>query len=197
MCSHFYCPGGSLHAGVWLGEGPGREPGQSVRERFFTPRLRFKSYDEMNGWLLDKCISYARARKHVDQTERTIWEVFEGERPHLIGYPGTFDGFHAVQASIGKTCLVRFDNNKYSVLSAAVGRPAEIQALCRSHHYASGQRRDRRHDRNFGRCETIYNPWHYVPVLTRKPGALRNGAPFCVFRKNGTVVSLNRGQWFH
>ena len=34
------------------------------------------------------------------------------------------------------------------------------------------------HTRCFGRGETIYNPWHYVPVLTRKPGALRNGAPF-------------------
>jgi hypothetical protein len=22
------------------------------------------------------------------------------------------------------------------------------------------------------------DPWHYVPVLARKPGALRNGAPF-------------------
>ena len=25
---------------------------------------------------------------------------------------------------------------------------------------------------------TVYDPWHYVPVLARKPGALRNGAPF-------------------
>ena len=24
----------------------------------------------------------------------------------------------------------------------------------------------------------MYDPWHYVPVLARKPGALRNGAPF-------------------
>ena len=32
--------------------------------------------------------------------------------------------------------------------------------------------------RSFGREETIYDPWHYVPVLARKPGALRNGAPF-------------------
>jgi hypothetical protein len=32
--------------------------------------------------------------------------------------------------------------------------------------------------RCFGRFETIYDPWHYVPVLARKPGALRNGAPF-------------------
>jgi len=34
------------------------------------------------------------------------------------------------------------------------------------------------HQRRFGRGETIYDPWHYVPVLARKPGALRNGAPF-------------------
>jgi hypothetical protein len=34
------------------------------------------------------------------------------------------------------------------------------------------------HPRCYGRGETIYDPWHYVPVLARKPGALRNGAPF-------------------
>jgi len=34
------------------------------------------------------------------------------------------------------------------------------------------------HARRFTRGETIYDPWHYVPVLARKPGALRNGAPF-------------------
>ena len=32
--------------------------------------------------------------------------------------------------------------------------------------------------RSFGRGEIACNPWHYVPILTRKPGALRNGAPF-------------------
>ena len=35
-----------------------------------------------------------------------------------------------------------------------------------------------RHVRRFGRDQTAYDPWHYVPVLSRKPGALRNGAPF-------------------
>jgi hypothetical protein len=34
------------------------------------------------------------------------------------------------------------------------------------------------HARCFGRDEVIYDPWHYVPVLARKPGGLRNGAPF-------------------
>jgi hypothetical protein len=34
------------------------------------------------------------------------------------------------------------------------------------------------HPRCFGRDRTIYDPWHYLPVLVTKPGALRNGAPF-------------------
>jgi hypothetical protein len=73
---------------------------------------------------------------------------------------------------------VRFDNNKYSVAARAVGRPVEIQAyaervVIRQEGAIVGE-----HGRRFGRGETIYDPWHYVPVLTRKPGALRNGAPF-------------------
>jgi hypothetical protein len=105
MCSHFLVePVACTPASGWE-KGQVENQVNLVRERFFTPRLRFKSYDEMNGWLLDKCIGYARAHKHVDQTERTIWEVFEGERPHLIGYPSTFDGFHAVQARSARPAL--------------------------------------------------------------------------------------------
>jgi hypothetical protein len=149
-----------------------------VRERFFTPRLRFKSYDELNAWLLDKCVAYARAHRHVEQPERTIWAVFEAERGSLVPYAGHFDGFHCLPASVSKTCTVRFDNNKYSVLSTAVGRPVEIHAyadriVIRQDGVVVGE-----HARCFGRGETVYDPWHYVPVLARKPGALRNGAPF-------------------
>lgn len=34
------------------------------------------------------------------------------------------------------------------------------------------------HARLFGKDQVSYDPWHYVPLLERKPGALRNGAPF-------------------
>ena len=149
-----------------------------VRERFFTPRLRFKSYDEMNAWLLDKCIAYAKAHRHPELTERTIWEVFETERPQLVPYAGRFDGFHSVPASVSKTCLVRFDNNKYSVAASAVGRPVEVHAYADRIVIRQDGRIVGEHSRSFGRGETIYDPWHYVPVLVKKPGALRNGAPF-------------------
>jgi hypothetical protein len=62
------------------------------------------------AWLLDQCITYAKAHRHPELTGQTIWEVFEAERPKLVPYAGRFDGFHAVPASVSKTCLVRFDN---------------------------------------------------------------------------------------
>ena len=136
------------------------------------------SYEELNAWLLDRCVAYAKARKHPELADRTIWQAFEAERPHLVQITGPFDGFRATQASVSKTCLVHFDNNKYSVASRAVGRPVEIQAyadrlVIRQDGVVVGE-----HRRRFGRGATIYDPWHYVPVLARKPGALRNGAPF-------------------
>jgi hypothetical protein len=149
-----------------------------VRERFFTPRLRVKSYAELNLLLLDKTIAYAKAHRHPEFRDQTIWEVFERERPSLVPYAGRFDGFHAVTASVSKTCLVRFDNNRYSVLASAAGRPVEIRAYADRIEIRQDGRLVGEHVRAFGRDQTIYDPWHYVPVLARKPGALRNGAPF-------------------
>jgi transposase len=149
-----------------------------VRERFFTPRLRVKTYDELNAWLTDKCVAYAKVHPHPERPEQTVWEVFEEERPKLVPYRGRFDGFHALPASVSKTCLVRFDNNKYSVNASAVGRPVEIHAYADRVAIRQDGRIVAEHARSYARGETVYDPWHYVPVLARKPGALRNGAPF-------------------
>jgi transposase len=178
MCGHYLVePVACTPASGWE-KGQVENQVGLVRERFFTPRLRMKSHEELNAWLLDRCIAYAKTHRHPELPDRTIWDCFEEERSKLIAYPGRFDGFHAVPASVSKTCLVRFDTNKYSVVSSAVGRPVEVHAyagriVIRQDGKAVGE-----HVRCFGRGETIYDPWHYVPVLARKPGALRNGAPF-------------------
>jgi hypothetical protein len=79
------------------------------------PRLRVTSYEELNAWLLDRCIAYAQANRHPELSEGTIWQVFEAERPKLVPISSRFDGFRASQAAVSKTCLVRCDSNKYSV----------------------------------------------------------------------------------
>ena len=59
---------------------------------------------------------------HCAPLVRAQWRM----RPHLVPCVGPFDGFHSVPASVSKTCTVRFDNNRYSVLATAVGRPVDV-----------------------------------------------------------------------
>ncbi|HEY8212588.1 MAG TPA: IS21 family transposase [Methylocystis sp.] len=192
MCSHHLVePVACTPASGWE-KGQVENQVGLVRERFFTPRLRFKTFDELNAWLMDKCIAYAKAHAHPECADKTVWEVFEEERPNLIPYRGRFDGFHAVPASVSKTCLVRFDNNKYSVNAGAVGRPVEIHAYADRIVIRQDGRVVAEHARCFGRGETIYDPWHYVPVLARKPGALRNGAPFKDWVLPGALERVRR-----
>jgi transposase len=71
MCSHH------LVEPVACTPAAGREKGQIqnqvglVRERFFTTRLRFKSYGELNAWLIDRCVVWAKAHAHPEQSGKT------------------------------------------------------------------------------------------------------------------------------
>jgi transposase len=178
MCSHYLLdPTACTPASGWE-KGQVENQVGVVRERFFKPRLRFRDYAELNAWLLEQCVAYARKQRHPEIVDQTIWDVFEAERPSLVPSRGPFDGFHAVPASVSKTCLVRFDNNRYSVASRAVSRPVEVHAYAERLVIRQDGEVVADHPRSFGRGHTVYDPWHYVPVLARKPGALRNGAPF-------------------
>ena len=192
MCSHYLVePVACTPASGWE-KGQVENQVGLARERFFTPRLRVKSYDEMNAWLLDKCVVYAKAHPHPEIADKTVWEVFEEERPKLVELRGRFDGFHEVTASVSKTCLVRFDNNKYSVNASAVGAPVDLHAYADRIVIRQKGRVVAEHARAFKRGATIFNPWHYVPVLVRKPGALRNGAPFKDWVLPGAIELVRR-----
>jgi transposase len=88
MCSHYLVePTACTPASGWE-KGQVENQVGLVRERFFTPRLRVASYDELNAWLLDRCVAYAKAHKHPELTDCTIWQAFETERPQLVPITG-------------------------------------------------------------------------------------------------------------
>ena len=192
MCSHYLVePVACTPASGWE-KGQVENQVGLVRERFFSPRLRVANFEELNALLLDRCVAYARAHPHPELRDRTVWDVFEAERPSLVRCAGRFDGFHAVPASVSKTCLVRFDGNKYSVSAGAVGKPVEVRAYADRIELRQDGRVVGEHRRVFGRGQTVFDPWHYVPVLARKPGAWRNGAPFKDWLLPGALERVRR-----
>jgi len=139
MCSHYLVdPVACTPASGWE-KGQVENQVGLVRERFFTPLLRFKNFDELNVWLTDRCIAYAKAHKHPEFADKTIWQVFEGERPNLVPYAGRFDGFHAVPAAALQDLPGAL--RQQQVLGGSQRRwPAgRGSGLCRSHRHPPGR----------------------------------------------------------
>ncbi len=178
MCTHYLVdPTLCTPAAGWE-KGQVENQVHLVRTRFLSGRWRFGSLEEYNAWLLERAIGWAKTQAHPEITDKTIWEVFLQERENLIKPAAHFDGYRIQECRVSSTCLVRFDHNRYSVPCEAAGQAAQIKAYADHISVIRDGRVLAVHARRFGREKTVYDPWHYVPVLERKPGALRNGAPF-------------------
>ncbi|WP_238242209.1 IS21 family transposase, partial [Methylobacterium isbiliense] len=179
LCSHHLVEPTACNPCAGWEKGQVENQVRTARNRFFKPVPRFESLDDLNHWLEERCRAWARTAAHPVQKHRTVQEVFEAEeRPALIPYRGGFDGLHEVEVVASKTCLVRFDHNRYSVAARAAGQHVQVRAYAdRIAVFLTGEA-IAAHPRCFGRNQTVYDPWHYLPVLARKPGALRNGDPF-------------------
>jgi len=92
MCSHYLVePTACTPAAGWE-KGQVENQVGTLRARFFKPQPRFGSLDDLNGWLTDRCVDYAKNHAHPERRDKTVWEMFEIERPGLVPYVKPFDG---------------------------------------------------------------------------------------------------------
>jgi len=155
---------------------------QDARHRLWIPIPSFPNLAALNVWLEDRCIAYWREIPH-GELPGTIADVWAEEQDYLMTPTRPFDGFVEHTKRVTPTCLIHLERNRYSVPASFANRPvsvrvyperivvaAEGQILCEHQRFI-----DRGHHMP-GR--TIYDWRHYLAVIQRKPGALRNGAPF-------------------
>jgi hypothetical protein len=142
----------------------------------------FSDIQALNAWLEQRCLELWRETAH-GTLAGTIADVWAEEQAYLMQLPVAFDGFIELSKRVSPTCLISFERNRYSIPASFANRPvslriypdrlvvaAEGNILCehpriieRSHHRPP---------------RTVYDWRHYLAVVQRKPGALRNGAPF-------------------
>src|SRR5271165_1200138 len=178
MCSHHLIePVACTPAAGWE-KGQVENQVGNLRDLLFRPKPRVKSLAELNAWLADQCIAHARRTRHPEFKDRTIWDVFQDERTSLMELRGPFDGFVEKAVRATTTCLIMADHNRYSVDARAAGRMVLVRSHAERIVVLFNDKVVADHPRQFRRDQIVYDPWHYLPVLVRKPGALRNGAPF-------------------
>ena len=155
---------------------------QDARPRLWTPMPNFPDLASLNAWLERRCMELWREIPH-GSLAGSIADAWGAEQAALMQLPPAFDGFVEQSKRVSPTCLISFERNRYSVPASFANRPvslriypdrlviaAEGQILCE--HERSIQRSHHLPNR------TIYDWRHYLAVIQRKPGALRNGAPF-------------------
>ena len=171
----------------------------SIRGQVFVPRLKFKDFSELNRHLLSRCIELSKEKKHPEMKERTVHEIYEQEKAMLRPISTPFDGYIEKSCRVSTTCLINFDRNRYSVECSHASQAVSLRAYADRIVVTSRGKIIAEHQRYFGRDKTIFNPWHYLPLLERKPGALRNGAPFHewdlpeALQKTRTALMKNKG----
>ena len=156
---------------------------QDSRPRIWHEVPKFADLAELNAWLERRCVAQWHSIRHPEQRERTVAEVWEDEQPHLMQAPPPFDGFVEDMKRVSPTCLVSFERNRYSVPASFANRPVSLRAYAERIAIVAEGQIVAEHARVFSKghdrpARTIYDWRHYLTVIQRKPGALRNGAPF-------------------
>ena len=96
----------------------------------------------------------------------------------MMPMPTAFDGYVEKSARVSSTCLVSVSRNRYSVPCEFAGQRVSTRLYPNRVNVAAGDAIVASHDRLTERDRIRYDWQHYIPLVQRKPGALRNGAPF-------------------
>ena len=158
MCGHYLVePTACTPAAGWE-KGQVENQVGNLRDQLFRPKPRVKSLAELNAWLEDQCVAYAKRTKHPEFKDRTIWEVFEAERSSLMELRGPFDGFVEKAVRASTTCLIMADHNRYSIDARAAGRMVLVHSHAERIVVLFNDEIVADHPRHFRRDQIIYDP---------------------------------------
>lgn len=155
---------------------------QDARRRLWQPMPSFPDLGALNAWLEERCIAHWGQIVH-GVLPGTVADVHGEEVASLMPPGRPFDGFVEHTKRVSPTCLVTLERNRYSVPASFANRPVSVRVYPERIVIAAEGRVLCEHDRIIARSHhlpgrIIYDWRHYLAVIQRKPGALRNGAPF-------------------
>jgi transposase len=180
MCAHYLFDPDFCNVASGWEKGVVEKNVQDSRRRIWldAQKRKFGSYAELNAWLSERCRSLWTELRHPEHSGFSVAEMLEQERGEMMPMPTVFDGYVEKEARVSSTCLVRVARNRYSVPCELAGQrvgtrlyPDRVSIVAADAIVAS-------HERQPERDQIHYDWQHYIPLVERKPGALRNGAPF-------------------
>ncbi len=180
MCAHYLFDADFCNVASGWEKGVVEKNVQDSRRRIWieAAKQRFGSFVELNAWLGGRCRALWEEIRHPEHKQFSVAEMLEHERCHLMPMPAVFDGYVERLARVSSTCLVSAAKNRYSVPCELAGQMVSTRLYPTRMVVVTGDSVAATHERLGGESQTRFDWQHYIPLVQRKPGALRNGAPF-------------------
>lgn len=183
MTSHYLFDAAFCNPASGWEKGQVEKQVQDARRRAWHDIPSFPTLAAPNTWLEAKCVALWQSIKHPERRDRTVAEVWTEERPLLMQLPVPFDAFLEQTKRVSPPCLVAFERHRNSVPSSFANRPVSLRVYAERLIIVAEGEVIAEHERLIARghdrpSRTVYDWRHYLAVLQRKPGALRNGALF-------------------
>jgi len=183
MVSHYLFEAEFCNAAAGWEKGQVEKSVRDARPRLWHDAPGFDSLDALNVWLEARCKALWDELVHPEQTGRTIGACWREELESLMPVPAPFDGFVEHAKRVSSTCLITFEHNRYSIPASFANKMVSLRIYADRLVVVAEAQIIAEHTRVFSRGhkgpgKTIYDWRHYLCVVQRKPGALRNGAPF-------------------
>ena len=183
MVSHYLFEASFCNPASGWEKGQVEKAVQDARHGLWYDAPNFRTLQELNQWLTAQCSARWQETPHPEDKTRSLAEVLAEEQNQLMPVPVAFDGFIEYSKRVTSTCLITHEHNRYSVPASFANRVISLRVYPERIVIVAEAQVIAEHRRVFSRDkglpgETIYDWRHYLAVVQRKPGALRNGAPF-------------------
>ncbi|MFO1332627.1 MAG: IS21 family transposase [Rubrivivax sp.] len=180
MCAHYLFDADFCNVASGWEKGIVEKNVQDSRRRVWieASKRRWGSLEELNAWLGARCRELWQELRHPEHEAFSVAEMLEHERAHLMPMTAPFDGYVEKLARVSSTCLVSVARNRYSVPCELAGQMVSTRLYPGRVKVVADEQIVADHERLNDEGRTQYDWQHYIPLLQRKPGALRNGAPF-------------------
>ena len=180
MCAHYLFDADFCNVASGWEKGVVEKNVQDSRRRIWldAQNQRFSTFAELNAWLGERCRLLWNELRHPEYKSLSITEMLEQEQAQMMPMTTPFDGYVEKSVKVSGTCLVSVLRNRYSVPCEWAGKWISSRVYSNQISLVGGDRIVATHDRLTERDAVRYDWQHYIPLVSRKPGALRNGAPF-------------------
>jgi len=158
-----------------------------ARRNYMVPVPEAESIEGLNEEVVKR--SYAYGNHTISGRDRTVNELYEEEKKHLLDLPEVaYSNVDLSNGRVDKYSTVIIDKNRYSVPTQYSGFRVKVIIGVDKVEIFNGNKKIATHERKFGKNKWCLKPEHYLDLILMRPMSFDSARPIKEWRKSWPEV---------